>query len=85
MAVVVSHDCSHSRDCVIVFFEHLIKQLLNENMTALHIWSDGTSSQFKNPCIAAILSWLQNECSIEITWHFLHLHTEKVLLTELVG
>ena len=70
LTVVVSDDHNHSRDCFIVFFEHLIKQLLNENITALHIWSDGPSSQFKNWYIAATLSWLQNKCSIEITWHF---------------
>ena len=58
-AVVVSNDRSHSRDCVIVFLEHIIKQLLNENITALHIWSDGPSSQFKNRYIAATFSWLQ--------------------------
>ena len=59
---------SHSRGCV-VFLEHIIKQLLNENITALHIWPDGPNSQFKNPYIAATLSWLQRECSVEITWH----------------
>ena len=69
-AMVVSDDRSHSRDCVIVFLEHLIKQILNENIAALHIWSDGPSSQFKNRYIAATLSYLQNECSIKITWHF---------------
>ena len=53
-----------------MFLEHIIKQLLNENITALHIWSDGPSSQFKNWYIAATLSWLQNEWSIGITWHF---------------
>ena len=55
-AMVVSDDRSHSRDCVIVFLEHLIKQILNENIAALHIWSDGPSSQFKNRYIAATLS-----------------------------
>ena len=70
LAVVVSDDRSHSRDCAIVFLEHLIKQLLNKNITALHIWSDGPSSQFKNRYIAATSSWLQKECSIKITWHF---------------
>ena len=69
-AVVVSDDRSHSRDCIIVFLEHIIKQLLNENITALHIWSDGPSSQFKNRYIAATLSWLQNECSTGMTRHF---------------
>ena len=64
-AVVVSDDRSHSRDCVIVFLEHIIKELLNENITALHIWSDGPSSQFKNRHKAAFLSWLQNEGSIK--------------------
>ena len=59
---------SHSRGCV-VFLEHIIKQLLNENITALHIWPDGPNSQFKNRYIAATLSWLQRECSAEITWH----------------
>ena len=59
---------SHSRGCV-VFLEHIIKQLLNENITALHIWPDGPNSQFKNRYIAATLSWLQRECSVEITWH----------------
>ena len=68
--MVVSDDRSHSRDCVVVFLEHIIKQLLNENITALHIWSDGPSSQFKNQYIAATISWLQNEWSIEIAWHF---------------
>ena len=33
---------------VIVFLEQLCKQLLNENITALHIWSAGPSSEFKN-------------------------------------
>ena len=36
-AVVVSDDHSYSRNSVIVFLEHLIKQLLNENITVLHI------------------------------------------------
>ena len=36
-AVVVSGDHSYSRNSVIVFLEHLIKQLLNENITVLHI------------------------------------------------
>ena len=84
-AVIVSDDRSHSRDCVIVFLEHIIKELLNENITALHIWSDGPSSQFKNRHIAAFLSWLQNECSIKEHGIYLHLLMEKVLLTELVG
>ena len=53
-----------------MFLEHLIKQLVNESITALHIWSNGPSSQFKNRYIAATLSWLQNECSIEITYFF---------------
>ena len=53
-----------------MFLGHIIKQLLNENITGLHIWSNGPSSQFKNQYIAATLSWLQNECSIEITWNF---------------
>ena len=70
LAVVASNDQSHSRDCVVVFLGHIIKQLLNENITGLHIWSNGPSSQFKNQYIAATLSWLQNECSIEITWNF---------------
>ena len=68
--VVVSDGCSHSRDCVVVFSDNIIKQLLNENITALHIWSADPSSQFKNRYIALTLSWLQNECSIEIAWHF---------------
>ena len=68
--VVVSDGRSHSRDCVIVFPDHTIKQLLNENITALHIWSDDPSSQFKNRYIAVTLSRLQNECNIEIAWHF---------------
>ena len=33
--VTVSDDRSHSRDCVIVFLEHLIKQLLNENINSI--------------------------------------------------
>ena len=33
---------------VIVFLEQLCKQLLNENITALYIWSAGPSSEFKN-------------------------------------
>ena len=53
-----------------MFLEHLIKQLVNESITALHIWSNGPSSQFKNRYIAATLSWLQNECSIEKTYFF---------------
>ena len=53
-----------------MFLEHLIKQLVNESITALHIWSNGPSSQFKNRYIAATLSWLQNECSIEIIYFF---------------
>ena len=54
--VAVSDDCSNSRDCVIVFLEHIINELLNENITALHIWSDSPSSQFKNRYIAVALS-----------------------------
>ena len=46
-------------ETVLLFLEHIIKQLLNENITALHIWSDDPSSQFKNRYITATFSWLQ--------------------------
>jgi len=39
-------------------------------VTAVNIWTDGPSSQFKNKFIFSFISKLQDHYSISLSWHF---------------
>lgn len=69
-AVVVSDNTDHTKDSIVVFLAHLIKSLVSSDVKYLHIWSDGTSSQFKNRYMAAILPDFETRFHLKIIWNF---------------
>ena len=48
LAVVVSNDVSHSKQCIVDFVRKILQSLLMESLRTAHIVSDSPSSQFKN-------------------------------------
>lgn len=67
-----SDDRDHNKHSVSVFLEIVLKRVAKENpnVTHIHIFSDGPSSQFKNKYIVYLLKKLQEMCGLELNWHY---------------
>lgn len=54
MPAIVS-DLSQSKEAALINLEKLLSGLLSSDVKALHVWSDGPSSQFKNCFILSFM------------------------------
>lgn len=66
---VVTDDLDHSKRTIVPYIDRLFEEL-PKDITSVHIWSDGPSSQFKNKFIATALPVLEKKHKIKIFWSF---------------
>lgn len=67
--VFVSDNLTHTKETIIPYIHKLLSKMLN-SVKILKIWSDGSSSQFKNKYIAAIIHCLEIRFDMQIIWNY---------------
>ena len=64
-AVVVSDNLNHKKNSIVTFVDRLISELVDVDVSLLHIWSIGPSSQFKNKYITVAIPVLEQIHSLD--------------------
>jgi len=70
--VIVSDCRDHDKKAVAAFTSNIFDMIRSvlPAATAVNIWTDGPSSQFKNKYIFSFISKLQDRYTISVSWHF---------------
>lgn len=66
----MSDNLNYKKDSIVTFLDSLISEMVDVDVSLLHIWSIGQSSQFKNKYITAAIPALEQIHSLDIKWHY---------------
>ena len=70
--VIVSDSREHDKNTVATFTTKVFEVLrtMLPQVTAVNIWPDGPSSQFKNKFLFSFINKLQHRFTVSVTWNF---------------